>query len=111
EGRPAQRILDIGCGDGRFADYLRSAGHHVTGLDEVEREGVRDRVSAFVRADFSRPLPAEVGTGYDVVVAGDVLEHVPWPLETLRQIGSVLRPGGQVLVSVPNFAHWYPRAR
>jgi glycosyltransferase involved in cell wall biosynthesis/ubiquinone/menaquinone biosynthesis C-methylase UbiE len=111
EGLPPQRILDLGCGDGRFADYLRSAGHDVTGVDEVEREGVRDRVSTFVLADIGRQIPAEVGSGYDIVVAGDVLEHVPWPLETLRQIQGVLRPGGQVLVSVPNVAHWYPRTR
>jgi 2-polyprenyl-3-methyl-5-hydroxy-6-metoxy-1,4-benzoquinol methylase len=124
DGLPPQKVLDIGCGDGRFADYLRSAGHHVTGVDEVEREGVRERVNAFVRADFgwlgggggsarqsSQGLPGEVGHGYDVVVAGDVLEHVPSPLDMLRQIAGVLRPGGQVLVSVPNFAHWYPRTR
>jgi len=111
EGLSPRRILDLGCGDGRFADFLRSAGHYVTGVDEVEREGVRDRVNTFVLGDVSLGLPAEVGTGYDIVVAGDVLEHVAWPLETLRQISAVLRPGGQVLVSVPNFAHWYPRTR
>ena len=32
-------------------------------------------------------------------------------METLKEISRVLRPGGQVLVSVPNFAHWYPRTR
>jgi glycosyltransferase involved in cell wall biosynthesis len=111
EGRPPAKVLDLGCGDGRFAEYLRAAGHHVTGLDETEHVGARERMDHLVVADFSRQLPAEVGSDFDLVVAGDVLEHTPMPLETLRQISSVLRPGGQVLVSVPNFAHWYPRGR
>jgi SAM-dependent methyltransferase len=111
EGRPVGRVLDIGCGDGRFAEYLKAAGHTVTGIDDVERPGVRDRVDEFIQADISRGLPPEVGTGYDIAIAGDVLEHVPNPLQTLRELSGVLRPGGQLMVSVPNFAHWYPRGR
>jgi SAM-dependent methyltransferase len=83
----------------------------VTGVDDVERPGVRDRVDRFVHGDFSRGLPADIGGEYDLAIAGDVLEHVSQPLELLRQLVSVLRPGGQLLVSVPNFAHWYPRGR
>ncbi len=111
EGRPAGRVIDLGCGAGRFAEYLRAAGHTVTGVDDVERPGVRDRVDRFVHADFSRGIPAEAGSGYDLAIAGDVLEHVANPLQTLRELASVLRPGGQLMISVPNFAHWYPRTR
>ena len=51
------------------------------------------------------------GGRYDIVVAGDVIEHLSRPSATLRQIREVLRPGGQLLLSVPNFGHWYPRVR
>jgi glycosyltransferase involved in cell wall biosynthesis len=111
EGRSPSRILHLDCGSGLFAERLRAAGHTVTGIDEQEAEGVRDRVHAFVRGNISDGIPVEAGAGFDVVIAGDVIEHVVNPPATLREIRRVLRPGGQVLLSVPNFAHWYPRTR
>lgn len=109
--KPGCKILDIGCSGGLFADRARAAGHHVTGVDYLEIPGVRDRTDAFYQADLTQGIPAEVGTGYDVVIAGDIIEHLPRPKETLREILRVLRPGGELLLSVPNFGHWYPRAR
>jgi SAM-dependent methyltransferase len=108
---PPSRILDLGCSGGVFAEQARRAGHHVTGVDSVELPGVRDRTDRFVVADLDDGIPAEVGTGFDVVVAGDILEHLVRPSDTLRAIRDLLRPGGKLLVSVPNFGHWYPRVR
>ena len=105
------RVLDAGCFDGRFAQLTRSLGHHVTGLDRHKFDGVADRVDAFIEADLNQPLPASVGAEYDIVVAGDILEHVVEPQQLLDDLVSKLAPGGQVLVSVPNFGHWYPRGR
>jgi glycosyltransferase involved in cell wall biosynthesis len=108
---PPSRILDLGCSGGLFAERARELGHHVTGIDAVEVPGVRDRTDRFILGDLEAGIPAEAGTGYDVVVAGDVIEHLTRPDRTLRQIHDVLRSGGQVLLSVPNFGHWYPRTR
>jgi SAM-dependent methyltransferase len=110
-GREASKILDIGCSGGLLAERVRAAGHHVTGVDYLELPEVRDRTDQFFRADLSQGIPPEVGSGYDVVIAGDIIEHLPRPAETLRAILRTLRPGGEVLLSVPNFGHWYPRAR
>jgi glycosyltransferase involved in cell wall biosynthesis/SAM-dependent methyltransferase len=110
-GAPPSRVLDLGCSGGRLAEHLRAAGHWVTGVDHLEIDGVRQRTDAFIRADLTRGIPDEAGDDYDVVIAGDVLEHLPRPSQTLREIARVLRPGGQVLLSVPNFGHWYPRGR
>jgi SAM-dependent methyltransferase len=52
-----------------------------------------------------------VGDGYDVVLAADVLEHVRRPERVLADISQALAPGGTLVTSVPNFGHWYPRAR
>jgi 2-polyprenyl-3-methyl-5-hydroxy-6-metoxy-1,4-benzoquinol methylase len=108
---PSSRILDLGCSGGLFAERARAAGHHVTGVDSVEIPGVRDRTDRFLLADLEQGIPAEVGGRYDVVIAGDVIEHLARPANVLRDIRRVLRPGGQLLLSVPNFGHWYPRAR
>ncbi|HYU65230.1 MAG TPA: class I SAM-dependent methyltransferase, partial [Jatrophihabitantaceae bacterium] len=110
-GVPPRRILDLGCSGGLLAERLRGLGHHVTGVDGIEIDGVRDRVDEFVLGDLEDGIPADVGTGFDVVVAADVIEHVRDPRALLSQMNDRVARGGQVLVSTPNFGHWYPRAR
>ena len=105
------RVLDAGCYDGRFAHRVRALGHHVTGLDRQKHEGVAERVDEFIEADLNLPLPSGLDATYDIVVAGDILEHVMEPHLLLRDLASKVRPGGELLVSVPNFGHWYPRGR
>ena len=51
-------------------------GHHVTGVDLNEIAGVHERTDAFFRADLNEGIPPEVGTGFDIVLAADVLEHL-----------------------------------
>ena len=111
EGRPPSRILDLGCSTGLLAEKMRNQGHYVVGVDSTAAGDVKTRTDEFYEADLDRGLPDEVGTGFDVVVAGDVIEHLVRPGDALLQIRQVLRPGGQVLLSVPNFSHWYPRIR
>ncbi len=111
KNRPSAKVLDLGCSGGLLAERVRAAGHYVTGVDYLEIPGVRERTDDFYQADLADGIPIGVGSGYDVVIAGDVIEHLPRPKETLAEILRVLRPGGELLVSVPNFGHWYPRAR
>lgn len=110
-GLPPSRILDLGCSGGLLAERLRAAGHVVIGVDQAETDGARDRVDAFYTANLNDGIPAEAGINFDLVIAGDVIEHLANPLAMLRETIRVLRPGGQVLLSVPNFGHWYPRMR
>jgi glycosyltransferase involved in cell wall biosynthesis len=108
---PPSKVLDLGCSVGALAQRLRDQGHHVTAVDVEALPGIEDRVDRFIRADLEAGIPDEVGDGYDVVVAADVLEHVRRPEQLLADARRVLRPGGRLLVSIPNFAHWYPRTR
>lgn len=108
--RPA-RVLDVGCSDGQFAALAGAMGHTVTGVDLIKHDGVAERVESFVEADLNAGLPVAAGYDYRVVVAGDVLEHVTDPRHLLTDIAGRLADDGEVFVSVPNFAHWYPRAR
>lgn len=110
-GQSPSRVLDLGCSNGHLAERMRSAGHYVTGVDMYELEGVHDRVDRFICADLANGIPDDVGDGYDFIIAADVIEHLPRPTQTLQRAAQLLRPGGQLLLSVPNFAHWYPRTR
>jgi 2-polyprenyl-3-methyl-5-hydroxy-6-metoxy-1,4-benzoquinol methylase len=109
--RPSGKVLDLGCSGGLLAERLQRAGHQVTGVDLVEVPGVHDRITNFVKADLDEGIPPEVGSGFDVVLAADVLEHVRDPQRLLREAKRALRPGGRLLLCVPNIEHWYPRFR
>jgi methionine biosynthesis protein MetW len=103
--RPGDRVLDIGCGDGRVARALKATGISYTGVD-ISHEGLRRCAAegfAVIQHDIQQPLPLEDGQ-FDVVTVFEVLEHLFRPDEGLRQIRRVLRPGGVVLGSVPNTA-------
>ncbi len=109
--RPPLRVLDLGCGDGQLAAEMRRFGHHVTGVELEPGEGAERRVDRLIVADLDEGIPSAAEGPYDVVVAADVIEHLRRPEKLLREATALLAPGGVVLVSVPNFSHWYPRLR
>jgi 2-polyprenyl-3-methyl-5-hydroxy-6-metoxy-1,4-benzoquinol methylase len=110
---PRGRVLDLGCSGGLLSDRVRRLGHHVTGVDVLKLPEIEGRVDAFFQADLDRGLPEEVTEGerFDIVLAADVLEHVREPERLLEQARDVLTPRGTLIASVPNFGHWYARAR
>ncbi len=109
--RQPSRVLDLGCSDGALGAKLIEQGHTVIGVDVTEHKGVRERLTDFFDADLDRGIPAGVGDEFDVVLAADVIEHVRDPATLLEAIKPLLRPGGDLIVSIPNFGHWYPRGR
>ena len=111
DAQPRGKVLDAGCFDGRFAAHVAAMGHSVVGVDKVKHDGLAGRVQEFVEADLNQPLPDSLPRDFDYVVAGDILEHVLEPHDLLADLRDHLAPGGEVLVSVPNFNHWYPRGR
>jgi 2-polyprenyl-3-methyl-5-hydroxy-6-metoxy-1,4-benzoquinol methylase len=113
EQLPPRRVLDLGCSGGLLSRRVRALGHHVTAADIVELPQVRDRVDRFVCADLDHGLPQElIELGpFDVVLAADVLEHLREPWRLLEQIRDVIGERGVLIASVPNFGHWYARAR
>jgi 2-polyprenyl-3-methyl-5-hydroxy-6-metoxy-1,4-benzoquinol methylase len=113
EQLPAGKLLDLGCSGGLLAERARALGHRVVGVDVLELPEVRGRVDRFIRANLDRGLPEEVEQEgpFDIVLAGDILEHVREPGLVLEHARRVLVPRGALIASVPNFAHWYVRAR
>jgi 2-polyprenyl-3-methyl-5-hydroxy-6-metoxy-1,4-benzoquinol methylase len=110
---PPGKVLDLGCSSGLLSERVRALGHRVVGVDAVELPEVHDRVDRFVRASLDSGLPEAAWREgpFDTVLAGDVLEHVRRPELVLEHARRVLVPGGRLIVSVPNFGHWYVRAR
>ncbi|GAA1770014.1 hypothetical protein GCM10009795_015190 [Nocardioides hankookensis] len=111
DAKPRGRVLDAGCFDGRFAAHVVAMGHHVVGIDKTKHDGLAGRVHEFLEADLNQPLPSSVPRDFDYVVAGDILEHVLEPHELLTDLRDHMTEDGEILVSVPNFNHWYPRGR
>ena len=106
---PGSDILDAGCGGGSLAVALALRGYRVTGVEASDAfvASVRERAHAAGVADRVRiesgtvtALQAQTGS-FDLVVSGEVLEHVPDDAAAVREYHRVLRPGGRCIVSVP----------
>src|SRR4051794_5873576 len=105
----ARRVLDLGCASGAFGAALKQRGGvEVVGVERDARyaAAARERLDRVVEADLETLAAADVGTEYDVLVAGDVLEHLVDPWGALERLLPAVRPGGTVIVSLPNVRHW-----
>jgi 2-polyprenyl-3-methyl-5-hydroxy-6-metoxy-1,4-benzoquinol methylase len=102
-----ERVLDVGCGEGRFAAELADAGARVVGVDVAE-EPLRRARARHPQLDL-RLVPAEGAwdlqdASFDVVWAGEVIEHVADTAAWLSEVRRVLRSGGSLLLSTPAHA-------
>lgn len=114
----SSRVLDLGCGGGEFLEVLAASGYtHAAGIDlsgeQIERCRARGLERVELVDDAEQYLRARP-TSFDCVVMNDVLEHVPKAtcIPLLAAIRGALRPGGSVVVKVPNLSSVYgPVAR
>jgi 2-polyprenyl-3-methyl-5-hydroxy-6-metoxy-1,4-benzoquinol methylase len=97
------KILDFGCADGIFLDWLRSIGadqDQLRGIDiseemvELARQKGHRAVSLEAQGEFA-------GEKFDLVTLWDVLEHLLNPVETLKNLTRFLKPGGYLLLQTP----------
>lgn len=99
-----KRILDLGCGKGRFAARLRAAGAEVVGLDSSA--GMLAGAAGLDRVKGSaRRLPFADGS-FDAVVAIEVFEHLTDVNAALAEARRVLRPAGRLAVVDKNAGSW-----
>lgn len=107
----ATRILEVGCGEGRFAKTLRAA-HPASRLEIVGVE-VNEAASQVARNVLDRLIVGNVEqlevtyeNYFDCVVFADVLEHLVDPWKVLRRSRRFLKDGGRIVASIPNVQHW-----
>ena len=95
--RPGARLVDLGCGGGVLAPHVPPGYAHVgVDLNGAALAQARARGIETIQADVTA-VPLEDGCA-DVVVAGELLEHVPDPEAVVDEAARLLRPGGTVVV-------------
>jgi SAM-dependent methyltransferase len=101
-GGPGRRVLDLGCRDGALTQaYVE--GNEVVGVD-ADRDALAEAAKLGIEthwADLDDPLPFG-DESFDVVVAGELMEHLRDPARFTSEARRVLRPGGTFVASVPN---------
>jgi len=108
--RPPGRLLDFGCGAGDFMKRMREYGWQVEGIDVSAAVANRLGVGAGIRVHVGTlPHPHVRPESFDAVTMWHSLEHVHSPRAVLKAANAVLRQGGILAVSVPNFGSWSRR--
>ena len=94
----SDRVLDLGCGFGHFVDWAAKRGWDAWGTEPDSWARERSLVGGRVAAS----LP-EIPGHFDVVTAGDVLEHIVEPLQMVKAVLPRMSGGGRILIGVPSF--------
>ena len=109
------RLLDVGCGDGRFLKQMQDLGWEATGVepDPVAFHAARAARRVDVRLGTLEEI-ALPGGAFDVVTMNNVIEHVFDPIRTLGECYRVLRQDGYLTLVTPNIEsvgrRWFDRA-
>ena len=106
-----QRVLDVGCSSGYLARRLVERGATVVGIDSdesaaAEARGVCEEVLVGDVESIELPFP---DSSFDVVLCGDLIEHLRDPEAFLVRVRPLLRPGGKLVLTTPNVANWAMR--
>jgi 2-polyprenyl-3-methyl-5-hydroxy-6-metoxy-1,4-benzoquinol methylase len=105
-----RRVLDVGAAHGYLGAVLQDRGFRMTGIEghpELAREAGKYYEEMIV-ADLDGPPPTFNGQ-FDVILYGDVLEHLKNPLKVLISLNQNLAPHGIVIISLPNVANIFVR--
>jgi 2-polyprenyl-3-methyl-5-hydroxy-6-metoxy-1,4-benzoquinol methylase len=106
---PGGRLLDVGCGDGRFLDLARRIGWKTQGIepDAVASERARSRGLSVLTATLEQArLPS---ASFDAVTMHHIVEHLPDPMRTLREAARILKEDGRLAVFTPNLSSYHHR--
>lgn len=100
------KLLEIGCAGGSFLALAKKAGFEVEGID-ISEWAVRQAKNKYqLKVQKGRLLELNLKTeSYEVIFFADLLEHEPEPIKFLKQVFSLLKPGGLVMLKVPTYVN------
>ena len=104
----SRSLLEVGSGDGYVLKALSDLPVSLTGIEISEKRIERSRAlvpQAEIVAGDAREMPF-ADHSFDIVVCSEVLEHVPEPERAIEEMKRVVRPGGLVIVTVPQERNW-----
>lgn len=110
------RVLDVGCGNGRFLTTMRSLGWEVQGVEFSEAGVASARMSGLSVHHGDLASAAFADASFDLVTARHVIEHIPEAHAFMAELARVLKPGGRLVVETPSSnalgrqwfnTHWY----
>ena len=99
-----RRLLDVGCGAGRFGELLKQSRNiEIWGVEPVASAAAKAsaKLNHVINGPFDAETELPAGT-FDCVIFNDVLEHMVAPEQALRYAKGLLSPGGVVVASIPN---------
>jgi O-antigen biosynthesis protein len=110
------RILDVGCGTGKLAAALKGKlTCYICGIELDKEAGnmAKSSCDEVVIIDLEKLIDKSItfapGIKYDVIIFGDVLEHVTSPEYLLQYFYALLEDKGYIIASLPNVANWMVR--
>jgi len=102
--RPSGTLLDVGCGAGFFVREASKNGFSAQGIEfsrEAVEFGMREGDIRLTEGDLLHTHFPD--SSFEIVTLWHVMEHLPHPVETLKRIRALLKPGGILVTAVPNF--------
>lgn len=108
----SKRVLELGCSTGYITRRLLQQNCTVTAIENdcEAATAARGTGAAVLNRDLNSPnWVASLKSEYDVVLMGDVLEHLVNPCLVMHQACPLLRAGGYAVICLPNVVHWLPR--
>lgn len=101
-----KKVLDVGCYDGTISLQLKKQKNQVVGVD-ISKNAVRlaqkKGIEAYVWNIEEDNVPKALSK-FDVIVAGELIEHIFDPDSFLKKLSSVLKPKGSIILTTPNLA-------
>jgi len=108
-------VLDVGCGDGPIAEELIKNGCKVLGIEIDIKKAMMVIGASYcshVQVGDVETIKLEYKLNYfDVILFGDILEHLKNPLNTLKKLKPFLKENGKIIVSLPNIVYWKSRLK